>query len=164
MLERAVRQCRDWEQADLHTNIAVNLSTHTLYDPRFLSTVTDLLQANDVDPSQLTLEITESMLMNQPEQARRVLADLHALGVSIAIDDFGTGYSSLVLLRRLAANTREDFRSDQKVKIEDVLTNEVLAGQARSSANEALYQNVLALAALERVTAGGFPSGLGARK
>ena len=65
---------------------------------------------------------------------------------------------------RLAANTREDFRSDQKVKIEDVLTNEVLAGQARSSANEALYQNVLALAALERVTAGGFPSGLGARK
>ncbi|HMC66649.1 MAG TPA: TolC family protein, partial [Gemmataceae bacterium] len=65
---------------------------------------------------------------------------------------------------RLATNTRDDFRSEQKVKIEDVLTNEVLAGQARSSANEALYQNVLALAALERVTAGGFPSGLGARK
>ncbi len=101
VLERAVRQCRDWEQAELHTNIAVNLSTHTLYDPRFLSTVTDLLQANDVDPSQLTLEITEGMLMNQPEQARRVLADLHALGVSISIDDFGTGYSSLAYLKRL---------------------------------------------------------------
>ena len=62
---------------------------------------------------------------------------------------------------RLANHTREDFRADQKVKIEDVLTNEVLAGQARSSANEALYQYLLSLAALQRVTAGGFHAGLG---
>jgi diguanylate cyclase (GGDEF)-like protein len=101
VLERAIRQCHDWEQADLHINIAVNLSTHTLYDPRLLSTVTDLLQAYDVNPNLLTLEITESMLMNEPEQAQRVLADLRALGVSIAIDDFGTGYSSLAYLKRL---------------------------------------------------------------
>ncbi len=101
VLERAVHQCRDWEQVGLHMNVAVNLSTHTLYDPQLLSTVTDLLQKYEVAPSQLTLEITESMLMEEPERAHVVLADLRALGVSIAIDDFGTGYSSLVYLKRL---------------------------------------------------------------
>jgi EAL domain-containing protein (putative c-di-GMP-specific phosphodiesterase class I) len=101
VLERAVRQCRDWEQVGLHINVAVNLSTHTLYDPQLLSTVTDLLQTYGVAPSQLRLEITESMLMEEPERAHVVLADLRALGVSIAIDDFGTGYSSLAYLKRL---------------------------------------------------------------
>ena len=101
VLERAVHQCRDWEQAGLHMNVAVNLSTHTLYDPQLLSTVTDLLQKYEVAPSQLTLEITESMLMEEPERAHVVLADLRALGLSISIDDFGTGYSSLVYLKRL---------------------------------------------------------------
>ena len=101
VLERAVHQCRDWEQVGLHINVAVNLSTHTLYDPQLLSTVTDLLQKYEVTPSQLTLEITESMLMEEPERAHVVLADLRALGLSISIDDFGTGYSSLVYLKRL---------------------------------------------------------------
>ena len=101
VLERAVRQCRDWEQNGLLVNIAVNLSTSTLYDPKLLSTVTDLLQAYGVSPSQLTLEITESMLLDEPERAHVVLAHLRELGVSIAIDDFGTGYSSLAYLKRL---------------------------------------------------------------
>jgi outer membrane protein TolC len=57
---------------------------------------------------------------------------------------------------RLAKNTREDFRGEQKVRIDEVLTNEVLAAQAQGGYNEALYQHALALAALERVTAGGF--------
>jgi diguanylate cyclase (GGDEF)-like protein len=101
VLERAVRQCRNWEQGGLLVNVAVNLSTNTLYDPQLLTTVTDLLQTYKVAPSQLTLEITESMLMDEPERAYVVLADLRALGVSIAIDDFGTGYSSLAYLKRL---------------------------------------------------------------
>jgi outer membrane protein TolC len=62
--------------------------------------------------------------------------------------------------KRLAKSTRDAWRNDQKVKIEDVLTNEVVAAQARSSYNESLYQYILALAALERITAGGFASGL----
>jgi EAL domain-containing protein (putative c-di-GMP-specific phosphodiesterase class I) len=101
VLERAVRQCRDWEQGGFLVSVAVNLSTHTLYDPHLLSTVTDLLQAYRVAPSQLTLEITESMLMDEPERAHVVLAGLRTLGVSIAIDDFGTGYSSLAYLKRI---------------------------------------------------------------
>jgi outer membrane protein TolC len=65
---------------------------------------------------------------------------------------------------RLAKNTRADFRAEPgkegKTKIEDILTNEVIAAQARSSHNEALYHYILTLAALERITAGGFLSGL----
>ncbi len=76
VLERAVRQCRDWEQDGLHINVAVNLSTHTLYDPKLLSIVTNLLHLYEVAPSKLTLEITESMLMEEPERAQVVLAEL----------------------------------------------------------------------------------------
>ncbi len=101
VLERAIRQCRDWEQAGLLLKMAVNLSTRTLYDQELLSTVTDLLQAYEVAPNRLTLEITESTLMDDPERAHAALAGLRALGVSIAIDDFGTGYSSLAYLKRL---------------------------------------------------------------
>src|SRR5262249_14814520 len=63
--------------------------------------------------------------------------------------------------RRLAKNTRDDFRAAQRVKIEDILTNEALAAQAAAAYNEALYQLVVALADLQRVTAGGFDAGFG---
>jgi outer membrane protein TolC len=62
---------------------------------------------------------------------------------------------------RLAKNTREDFRAGQRVKIEDILTNEALAAQAAGSYNEALYELVVAVADLQRVTAGGFDAGFG---
>jgi len=62
---------------------------------------------------------------------------------------------------RLAKNTRDDFRASQRVKIEDILTNEALAAQAAATHNETLYQLVVALADLQRVTAGGFDAGFG---
>jgi outer membrane protein TolC len=62
---------------------------------------------------------------------------------------------------RLSKNTREDFTGAQKVRIEDILTNEVLAAQAQAGYNEALYNLLIGLAGLERVTAGGFDAGLG---
>ncbi len=135
VLERATRQCRDWEQDGFHMNIAVNLSTHTLYDPNLLSTVTDLLQAYEVTPSQLTLEITESMLMEEPERAQVVLADLRTLGVSIAIDDFGTGYSSLAYLKRLPID---------EVKIDKAFVHGL--GIDADPADVAIVQAVVAMA------------------
>ena len=62
---------------------------------------------------------------------------------------------------RLSKNTRDDFGSGQKVKIDDILTNEVLAGQAIASYNETVYTQIIALAGLQRVTAGGFDAGFG---
>ena len=62
---------------------------------------------------------------------------------------------------RLSKNTRDDFRAGQKVRIEDILTNEVLAAQAQAGYNEAIYQLDIAVAGLQRVTAGGFDAGYG---
>ncbi len=135
VLEQAVRQCYDWEQNGLHLNVAVNLSTHTLYDPKLLSTVTDLLQLCQLDASQLTLEITESMLMEEPERAQIVLTDLRALGISIAIDDFGTGYSSLAYLKRLPID---------EVKIDKAFVRGL--GLDTDPTDEAIVQAVVAMA------------------
>jgi diguanylate cyclase (GGDEF)-like protein len=135
VLERAVRQCRDWEQGGLLVNVAVNLSTHTLHDPKLLSTVTDLLRVYKIAPSQLTLEITESMLMEEPERAHVVLADLRTLGVSIAIDDFGTGYSSLAYLKRLPID---------EVKIDKAFVSGL--GADTDPADAAIVQAVVAMA------------------
>ena len=135
VLERAVHQCRDWGHDGLHMNVAVNLSTHSLYDPTLLSIVTDLLIATKVAPSQLTLEITESMLMEEPERAQVVLSDLRTLGVSIAIDDFGTGYSSLAYLKRLPID---------EVKIDKAFVNGL--GIDADPADAAIVQAVVAMA------------------
>jgi EAL domain-containing protein (putative c-di-GMP-specific phosphodiesterase class I) len=135
VLDRTVRQCRDWELDGLHMNVAVNLSTHTLYDPKLLTIVTNLLQHYKVAPDQLTLEITESMLMEEPDKALLVLADLRALGVSIAIDDFGTGYSSLAYLKRLPID---------EVKIDKAFVSGL--GIDADPADVAIVQAVVAMA------------------
>jgi diguanylate cyclase (GGDEF)-like protein len=80
--------------------IAVNISAVQLRDPPFADEVRTTLAAAELDPERLTLEITESALMEDTEIAVRRLHELKALGVELAIDDFGTGYSSLTHLQR----------------------------------------------------------------
>ncbi len=81
--------------------LAVNVSPRQLVSPGFVAMVSEALGAWDVEPARLTLEITESALVDDPESARAVLEDLRALGVTIALDDFGTGWSSLSYLLTL---------------------------------------------------------------
>jgi EAL domain-containing protein (putative c-di-GMP-specific phosphodiesterase class I) len=73
--------------------------------------VASALHRHALDPSRLSVEITESALMKDPESARRVLDQLRALGVQLAIDDFGTGYSSLAYLRKLPVDCLKVDRS-----------------------------------------------------
>jgi diguanylate cyclase (GGDEF)-like protein len=80
--------------------ISVNLSRRQLAHADLVPQVRRLLQETGLDPSRLMLEITESAIMQDAEDAARTLAVLRALGIRIAIDDFGTGYSSLSLLQR----------------------------------------------------------------
>ena len=81
--------------------VSVNLSTHQLEDHSLVPLVRQLLTHWGIHPQNLELEVTESALMDAPEQAREVLAALRQLGVRIALDDFGTGHSSLAQLRQL---------------------------------------------------------------
>lgn len=101
VLEAAIRQAGAWHAAGLALPVAVNLSTGDLHDDDLPQTITELLEALQVPPTDLVLEITESKLMADPARALGILSRLHAMGVRIALDDFGTGYSSLGYLKRL---------------------------------------------------------------
>jgi diguanylate cyclase (GGDEF)-like protein len=101
MLHRGISTLSDIHRRGYLLGLSVNLSTHDLLDRRLAERVQQHLTANDVDPSMLTLEITESSLLIDAPRARATIDELHEVGVSLSIDDFGTGYSSLSYLRRL---------------------------------------------------------------
>jgi EAL domain-containing protein (putative c-di-GMP-specific phosphodiesterase class I) len=101
VLRRACIDAAAWPDGPVGPlGIAVNLSVRQLQHEDLVREVADILVTSGLDPSRLTLEITESVLVADPEAAANVLSSLKALGVSIAIDDFGTGYSSLSYLHR----------------------------------------------------------------
>jgi predicted signal transduction protein with EAL and GGDEF domain len=101
MLHKGISTLREIHDRGYHLGLSVNLSTHDLLDRRLADRVQQHLTLNDVDPSMLTLEITESSLLIDAPRARATINELHEVGVSLSIDDFGTGYSSLSYLRRL---------------------------------------------------------------
>ena len=99
----ALMQLRSWIETSVcspTTTMSVNVSPRQLHDPQFVAVVSTALKTSGIPPHQLWLEVTESVMITEPEQALSSLRRLHAIGVRIAIDDFGTGYSSLSLLQR----------------------------------------------------------------
>ncbi|MFI5285535.1 MAG: putative bifunctional diguanylate cyclase/phosphodiesterase [Candidatus Dormibacteria bacterium] len=104
VLEEACRQWQEW-QVELNDEpgftVSVNVSPRQLRDPGFVSEVWRILTKAGVPPSHLTLEITESFMVDDPESARARLRELKSLGIRISMDDFGTGYSSLASLQDL---------------------------------------------------------------
>ena len=91
--------------------MSVNLSALQLLRDELTQHLCEVLAEFKLTPQQLELELTESVLMANPELAIHTLDRLHSLGVSIAIDDFGTGYSSLSYLKRLPIDTLKIDRS-----------------------------------------------------
>ena len=103
VMQEACRQLRRWQTkryGGLEGAVEVNLSARQVDHPAIVATVEDILTETGLAPSNLTLEITESALMNDAAAALDVLHALKDLGVTLAIDDFGTGYSSLSYLQR----------------------------------------------------------------
>jgi diguanylate cyclase (GGDEF)-like protein len=112
VLAEATRQAADWSaQAGRPIGIAVNLSPRQLADDDVVTAVRAALDGSGLPARQLTLEVTEGVLVRDVDQVVRQLLALRALGVRIAIDDFGTGYSSLSYLRRLPADIVKIDRS-----------------------------------------------------
>ncbi len=103
VLREACRQVRAWQlkQGSDKLNIAVNLSARQLADPNLVDDVARALSESALSPACLTLEITETVLMSDPNVAVARLRELKSSGVRLAIDDFGTGYSSLSTLASL---------------------------------------------------------------
>jgi diguanylate cyclase (GGDEF)-like protein/PAS domain S-box-containing protein len=106
VLREACQQMREWQQAghtDMH--LAVNISVRQLRQADFLENVMEVVRETGLAPHTLMLEITESVMLNNPSEVQEIFAELHELGVDIAVDDFGTGYSSLSYIN----NYRVDY-------------------------------------------------------
>jgi len=112
VLHESCRQIKAWQSAGLTTpRVAVNVSSHQFRQHRLAETVQHALEANGVDAQYLTLEITESVIMENVQQNLDELSKIKATGVKLSIDDFGTGYSSLNYLMRFPLDELKIDRS-----------------------------------------------------
>ncbi len=111
VLRESLRRSRDWSHGGQPLAVSVNLATRTLTDQHFPALVRDLLDEYGVPPQRLTLEITESGVLDGTERPIPTLRRLRDLGVRLSVDDFGTGNSSLAQLRRLPVNEVKVDRS-----------------------------------------------------
>jgi diguanylate cyclase (GGDEF)-like protein/PAS domain S-box-containing protein len=111
VIEEAVQQAAQWQRAGVPLGVAVNLSARQVSTPGLVEAIKEALAASELPPQLLTLEITESVLIDDVEGTIERLEVLRALGLRLAIDDFGTGYSSLAYLRRLPVDILKIDRS-----------------------------------------------------
>ncbi|MCP5365880.1 MAG: EAL domain-containing response regulator [Hyphomicrobiales bacterium] len=101
VLDKALTVTRTWQDQGLDLSTSINLDRATLNDLSLPNHLAERAASHNVNPSRITLEITETAVMEDPKAAMDVLTRLRVKGFSIAMDDFGTGYSSLVQLYRL---------------------------------------------------------------
>lgn len=102
VIAEACQQGKLWQEQGWNDfMLSVNVSSRQFMQPDFVNKVQEILRSSGLEPDRLCLEITESMVVNNLNVARKMLDELVALGIHIAIDDFGTGYSSLSVLRQL---------------------------------------------------------------
>ncbi|AET88151.1 diguanylate cyclase/phosphodiesterase with PAS/PAC sensor(s) [Burkholderia sp. YI23] len=112
VLREACRQNKAWQDAGLPpARVSVNLSARHFQQRNIARLVTSVLEETGLAPRYLELELTESAIMRNAEEAITMLSELSALGIGIAIDDFGTGYSSLSYLKRFPVHRLKIDRS-----------------------------------------------------
>lgn len=105
VLRKALRSCKNWHDMGYDLIVAVNISAHCLQDDHFTEKLEKILQETELSANRVELEITESTLMHNIDQAKKILRALHRIGFKISIDDFGTGFSSLAYLNELPVDT-----------------------------------------------------------
>ncbi len=122
VLERACQQAREWrERFDVPVAVAVNLSARQFQQKGLVEEIEDILVRTSVDPSQISLEITESLAMEDAERTIQILTRLKKLGVKVSIDDFGTGYSALGYLANFPVDLVKVDRSFvERVEVDPV--------------------------------------------
>lgn len=120
VLRESCKRLKAWQEEGFVTQVlAVNLSARQFKDRDFMQKVVNIIRETEINPSQLELEITESMALDDLDYAIETLQKLKELGVSFALDDFGTGYSSLNYLKRLPVNQLKIDKSFMDKVLED---------------------------------------------
>ena len=130
VLREACRQFMQWRRDGVPVSVvSVNVSVHQFQRPDFVDEVREVLAQTGMPASGLKLEITESLLMDEPREVEQRLNALAAMGLSLALDDFGTGYSSLTYLKRLPVDSIKLDRSF----LTDLLESQEARDLARSA-------------------------------
>ena len=133
VLGEACRAARRWRDAGTPCRVSVNIAASHFRDDRLLADLRTALDAAGIEPALLTIELTESMLMDGIDGSLRTLEALRALGVSISLDDFGTGWSSLAYLKRMPIDELKIDRS-------------FVSGLPGDAGDSAIVRSVIALA------------------
>lgn len=135
VMRRACLDNRQWQDQGLpKVRVAVNLSGFQLQTKNFVATVKDILEETGLPGEYLEFEITETVIMQNPEFAVGILIQLRDMGIHISIDDFGTGYSSLAHLKRFSVNTLKIDRTFVR-DIEENSTDAAIASAIISMGN-----------------------------
>lgn len=130
VINEACSQLRQWHLAGHRTwTVAVNLSALQFEQPNLVEKVIATVQKHQIPPEMLTLEVTETTAMRNPDASVEILEQLTRFGVKASIDDFGTGYSSLLYLKRLPAS---------ELKIDGAFINDLIAGSEDASIVQAI--------------------------
>jgi diguanylate cyclase (GGDEF)-like protein len=135
-LHEALNELRGWIDdgvVDPDTTISVNVSPRQIADPQFADVVRRALRDTGMPADLLWLEMTESMMLEEPELAESTLRQIREMGVRLALDDFGTGYSSLSLLQQFPI---------QRIKIDRAFVN----GIAEQGNDRSLVRTIIAMA------------------
>lgn len=159
VLRTACVQNMAWRKAGLPpVTMAVNLSACQFSKQDLVAMVTRTLHETGADPQWLELEITESMLMENPEEAAATLRELSATGIRLSVDDFGTGYSSLGYLKRFPIHTLKidrSFVNDITTDADDAAITRAVISLAHNLKLKVLAEGVETLAQLEFLRAYG---------
>jgi len=160
VLEQACRRAAEWATEAPNVSVAVNLSARQFQQHDLVREIDSVLSSTGLNPSQLCLEITESVAMDDIERTIRVLNDLKSLGVKLAIDDFGTGYSSLNYLKRLPVDVVKldrSFVQELDINAVDSAIVSAVINLADAIGMMAIAEGVETADQLERLTSLGCP-------
>jgi diguanylate cyclase (GGDEF)-like protein len=133
VIDEALAQVAAWHRLGLHLGMSVNLSARNLLDPELPDQIRALLRRHATEPMELTVEVTESATMADPDRAVGVLAALRRMGVGVSIDDYGTGHASFAYLTELPAN---------EIKID----RSFITGMCERARDEAIVRSTIDLA------------------
>jgi EAL domain-containing protein (putative c-di-GMP-specific phosphodiesterase class I) len=111
VLDEALRQCAEWRANGFELAVAINVAASNLQDLTLPGDIGRALEKWGLPSEALRIELTESVIMADPERAEEVLAELAEMGVPVSLDDFGTGFSSLTNLKRLRVDELKIDRS-----------------------------------------------------
>jgi diguanylate cyclase (GGDEF)-like protein/PAS domain S-box-containing protein len=142
VIDEMAKQQMLWAEQGLDLQTSFNLSPRQLWSPHLAEKILGKLSLAGVDPHKVVVEITESTAMADPDRTQKILAELHAWGLTLAIDDFGTGYSSLARLKHMPV----DILKIDRAFVRDVDKDIGLAGMVRAMIQLAQSLNMTPLA------------------